>query len=129
MGRGIISVRKSGNFKNTEKFMMGVSKQLYLRRLEKYAIAGLEALQAATPVDTGKTKNSWGYEIIFSDTSVNITWTNSNVVDGVPIAIIIQYGHATGTGGYVQGRDYINPAIQPLFDKMSEDIWKEVKSL
>ena len=129
MGRGIISFRKSGNFKNTEKFMMGVSKQLYLRRLEKYAIAGLEALQAATPVDTGKTKNSWGYEIIFSDTSVNITWTNSNVVDGVPIAIIIQYGHATGTGGYVQGRDYINPAIQPLFDKMSEDIWKEVKSL
>ena len=129
MGRGIISFRKSGNFKNTEKFMMGVSKQLYLRRLEKYAIAGLEALQAATPVDTGKTKNSWGYEIIFSDKSVNITWTNSNVVDGVPIAIIIQYGHATGTGGYVQGRDYINPAIQPLFDKMSEDIWKEVKSL
>lgn len=129
MGRGIISFRKSGSFKNTEKFMMGVSKQLYLRRLEKYAIAGLEALQAATPVDTGKTKNSWGYEIIFSDTSVNITWTNSNVVDGVPIAIIIQYGHATGTGGYVQGRDYINPAIQPLFDKMSEDIWKEVKSL
>ena len=74
MGRGIISFHKSGNFKNTEKFMMGVSKQLYLRRLEKYAIAGLEALQAATPVDTGKTKNSWGYEIIFSDTSVNITW-------------------------------------------------------
>lgn len=129
MGRGIISFRKSGNFKNTEKFMMGVSKQLYLHHLEKYAIAGLEALQAATPVDTGKTKNSWGYEIIFSDTSVNITWTNSNIVDGVPIAIIIQYGHATGTGGYVQGRDYINPAIQPLFDKMSEDIWKEVKSL
>ena len=129
MARGIVSFRKSGDFKNTEKFMMGVSKRLYLRHLEKYAIKGLNALQSATPVDTGLTRDSWGYEITFSDRSVNITWTNSNVVDGVPIAIILQYGHATGTGGYVQGRDYINPAIQPIFDEMAEDIWKEVKSL
>lgn len=129
MARGIVSFRKSGDFKNTEKFMMGVSKQLYLRHLEKYAIKGLNALKSATTVDTGLTRDSWGYEITFSDRSVNITWTNSNVVDGVPIAIILQYGHATGTGGYVQGRDYINPAIQPIFDEMAEDIWKEVKSL
>lgn len=129
MGRGIVSFRKSGDFKNTEKFMMGISKQLYLRHLEKYAIRGLEALQAATPVDTGLTRDSWGYEISFSNYGVSITWTNSNVVKGVPIAIILYYGHATGTGGYVQGRDYINPTLQPLFDEMAEDIWKEVKSL
>ena len=109
--------------------MMGVSKQLYLRHLEKYAKRGLEALQSNTPVDTGLTRDSWGYEISFTNSYVSIIWTNTNVVDGVPIAIILQYGHATGTGGYVQGRDYINPAIQPIFDEMAEDIWKEVKSL
>lgn len=129
MARGIVSFRKNGDFKNTEKFMMGVSKQLYLRHLEKYAKRGLEALQANTPVDTGLTRDSWGYEISFTNSYVSIIWTNTNVVDGVPIAIILQYGHATGTGGYVQGRDYINPAIQPIFDEMAEDIWKEVKSL
>lgn len=129
MARGIVSFRKSGDFKNTEKFMMGVSKQLYLRHLEKYANRGLEALKTNTPVDTGLTRDSWGYEISFTNSYVSIIWTNTNVVDGVPIAIILQYGHATGTGGYVQGRDYINPAIQPIFDEMAEDIWKEVKSL
>lgn len=129
MARGIVSFHKSGDFKNTEKFMMGVSKQLYLRKLESYAKEGLEALKEATPVDTGFTRDSWGYEIEFTKNSVNIVWTNSNVVDGVPIAIILQYGHATGTGGYVQGRDYINPVIRPIFDKLADDIWKEVKSL
>ena len=129
MARGIVSFHKSGDFKNIEKFMMGVSKRLYLAHLEKYAKAGLEALRDATPVDTGKTRDSWGYEILFSDKTISITWTNSNVVDDVPIAIILQYGHATGNGGYVQGRDYINPALQPIFEKMAEDIWKEVKDL
>ena len=129
MARGIVSFHKSGDFKNTEKFFMGVSKRLYLAHLEKYAKKGLEALQNATPVDTGKTRDSWGYEIFFSNHGISITWTNSNVVDDVPIAIILQYGHATGNGGYVQGRDYINPALQPVFDEMAEDIWKEVKSL
>lgn len=129
MARGIISFHKSGDFKNTEKFMMGVSKRLYLAHLEKYAKQGLEALKDATPVDTGLTRDSWGYEVSFTDQAVSITWTNSNVVKGVPIAIILQYGHATGTGGYVQGRDYINPAIQPVFEKMAKDIWEEVKNL
>ena len=129
MARGIVSFRKSGDFKNIEKFFMGVSKRLYLAHLDKYAKKGLEALKAATPVDTGLTRDSWDYEIFFSDRAISITWTNSNVVQDVPIAIILQYGHATGNGGYVQGRDYINPALQPVFDEMAEDIWKEVKSL
>lgn len=129
MARGIISFHKSGDFKNIEKFMMGVSKRLYLAHLETYAKKGLKALQDATPVDTGLTRDSWGYEVSFTERAVSITWTNSNVVNGVPIAIILQYGHATGTGGYVQGRDYINPAIQPIFDEMAKNIWEEVKNL
>lgn len=129
MARGIISFHKSGDFKNIEKFMMGVSKRLYLAHLETYAKKGLKALQDATPVDTGLTRDSWGYEVSFTERAVSITWTNSNVVNGAPIAIILQYGHATGTGGYVQGRDYINPAIQPIFDEMAKNIWEEVKNL
>lgn len=129
MARGIISFSKHGDFSNTEGFLNSASKRSYLKKLEYYAKKGLEALQDATPVDTGKTRDSWGYEISYGDNYVSLTWTNSNVVDDVPIAIILQYGHGTGTGGYVQGRDYINPAIQPIFDEMVETIWKEVKSL
>lgn len=129
MARGIISFSKHGDFKNTEGFFKSIKEKVYLNKLECFAKKGLEALQNATPVDTGLTRDSWGYEILDGENFSSITWTNSNVVDGVPIAIILQYGHATGTGGYVQGRDYINPTIQPIFDEMVETIWKEVKRL
>lgn len=86
----------------------------------------MEALAAATPLDTGETASSWGYRIRRKKDSVTIEWTNSNVVDGVPIAVILQYGHGTRNGGYVQGRDYINPAIRSVFDQLANDAWKEV---
>ena len=86
-------------------------------------------MASATPIDSGKTAASWSYEIKRSGSSANIIFHNSNINQGVPIAIILQYGHGTGTGGYVQGRDYINPAIQPLFDKIAEEAWAEVKQV
>lgn len=94
--------------------------------LQKYGREGVRALSSATPIDSGKTANSWDYEIKQYQGGARISWTNSNVVDGVPIAIILQYGHGTRNGGYVQGRDYINPAIQPIFDKLAKDVWEEV---
>ena len=86
----------------------------------------MAALTASTPVDTGKTASSWSYEIRKTNSSISIVWKNSNIVDGVPIAVVIQYGHGTATGGYVQGVDYINPALQPIFERISKEIWKEV---
>jgi len=94
--------------------------------LDKYGKEGVAALSAATPVDTGKTANSWSYKIKRQNGSVSIDFYNSNFSNGVPIAIILQYGHTTNNGGWVQGRDYINPAIQPIFDKIAKNAWKEV---
>ena len=94
--------------------------------LDKYGRVGVDALSSATPSDSGLTASSWSYEIEHSSSSAVIKFTNSNINKGVPIAIILQYGHGTGTGGWVQGRDYINPAIQPIFDKIVQDAWKEV---
>ena len=122
----MITFKQTGNFNNTEQFLNRASKLDFQRILQKYATAGVNALASATPVDSGLTADSWGYEIKTSGSSCSILFTNSHVVDGVPIAIIIQYGHGTRNGGYVQGRDYINPAIQPLFDKIAEDAWREV---
>ena len=122
----MIVVKHRGNFNKTEKFLRRMSKTDFLRKLEKYGREGVAALASATPVESGLTASSWDYEIHSSRGSFSISWTNSNVNNGVPIAILIQYGHGTRNGGYVQGRDYINPAIQPIFDKMSNDIWKEV---
>jgi hypothetical protein len=121
-----IVIKHKGNFDKIEKFLKRASKSDYLHILEKYGREGVSALSSATPVDTGKTANSWGYEIQRFKGSAIISWTNSNVVNGVPIAIILQYGHGTQNGGYVLGRDYINPAIKPIFDKMAEDVWREV---
>lgn len=89
---------------------------------------GVEALSAATPVDTGATSQSWRYEINLDRTRTTLTWLNTNTVNGVNIAIILQYGHGTGTGGYVAGKDYINPAIKPIFDDIANSVWKEVTS-
>lgn len=124
----MIVVRHKGSFKHTEKFLKTMSKKQYFQRIEKYAKRGVDALASATPVDSGKTAASWGYEIHTSKTGLEICWTNSNVNKGVPIAILIQYGHGTGTGGYVQGIDYINPALRPIFEQIAEDVWKEVTS-
>ncbi len=97
--------------------------------LERYGRAGVSALAAATPKDSGLTAASWGYEITHNRKETAIIFTNSNISNGVNIAIILQYGHGTGNGGYVAGRDYINPAIQPIFDKMANEAWREVTSL
>ena len=96
--------------------------------LNRYGREGVRALSAATPVDSGETASSWSYDIIREDGRTSIVFSNSNIQNGVPIAIILQYGHATRNGGWIEGRDYINPAIQPIFDKIVEDAWKEVTS-
>lgn len=124
----MIRIKQSGNFNNTERFFKRAQKMDFFRNLEKYAREGVTALTSATPVDSGKTAASWDYEIQKRQGKVSIYWTNSNINNGVPIAVILQYGHGTNRGGYVQGRDYINPAIRPIFDKIAENAWKEVTS-
>lgn len=124
----MITFESRGNFSRTERFLLKMSKGSLFNRLSSYAQQGVAALSAATPVESGLTAASWGYEIESSSGGVRITWTNSNVNNGVPIAIILQYGHGTGTGGYVAGRDYINPAMKPIFDKIADAVWKEVTS-
>lgn len=119
----------TGDFSKTTKFLTRVTKAVRLSDLEKYAKKGVEALASATPVASGLTANSWSYEIINNKGSITINFINTNVNNNVPIAIILQYGHATGNGGWVEGRDYINPAIQPIFDEMVKDIWREVTNL
>lgn len=115
-----------GDFKKTRNVLKRALKLDLNSLLEKYAEEGVEALKAATPVVTGKTAESWGYEIVEEPGRISIYWTNSNVVNYIPIAIVLDYGHATGNGGYVQGRHYISPAIQPIFDKIADAAWKEV---
>lgn len=125
----MITFKQSGNFNKTERFLKKVSSSLYLRIFERYGREGVDALSSATPIDSGETAQSWGYKVSSYRGGAKITWTNSNLVNGVPIAILIQYGHGTKNGGYVQGRDYINPALRPIFDKITADIWREVTSL
>ena len=122
----MVVISHKGNFRNTESFFNRNKKLNYTAILKKYAQDGVDALASATPIDSGLTADSWGYDIQVSNGSATIRWTNSNVVDGVPIAIILQYGHGTRNGGYVQGIDYINPALKPIFDKLAKDVWKEV---
>ena len=123
-----ISYSHRGSFKNTEKFLKAMKQQDMFARLESLAREGVLALREATPVDEGVTAAAWGYEIDKTRRGVTITWTNTNVVNGAPIAILLQYGHGTGTGGWVQGRDYINPAIRPIFDQIADQVWKAVTS-
>ena len=125
----MIKFTHKGNFNKTTKFLNNVNISKYLHIFDKYGKQGVDVLSSSTPKDSGETGISWDYKIKRTTRGVTLTWTNSNVVDGVPIAIILQYGHATRNGGYVQGRDYINPAIQPIFDKITTDIWKEVTEL
>lgn len=118
----------SGGFTKTERFLNRMKHREYLNVLDEFGREGVQALRNATPVESGLTAESWDYEIKRTRDYTEIVWTNSNINNGVPIAIILQYGHGTGTGGYVQGRDYINPAIQPIFDKIAEKAWKVVTS-
>ena len=118
----------SGGFTKTERFLNRMNRREYLNVLDEFGRDGVQALRNATPVDSGATAEAWDYEIKRTRNYTEIVWTNSNVNDGVPIAVILQYGHGTGTGGYVQGRDYINPAIRPIFDKIAEKAWKVVTS-
>ena len=125
---GMVSFSHRGNFNKLDKFLNKMMRRDHLNVLDKYGQIGVEALKANTPVDTGKTAQSWTYEIEMAADRTTIMWLNTNVNNGVNIAIILQYGHGTGTGGYVQGRDYINPAMRPVFDKIAEQAWKEVTS-
>lgn len=122
----MIRFKQKGNFKKTENFLDSIRKFKFLKNLDKYGKKGVQALSAATPVDTGLTARSWDYRIDKTNDYVAIVWTNSNIVNGYPIAVILDYGHGNGRGGYVSGRHYIAPAIQPIFDEIAEDAWKEV---
>ena len=125
----MIKFRQKGDFSKLTHYLEKVKEIVKLGDLDKYGREGVAALASATPVDTGLTASSWRYEIQHGNDSVSITFYNDNIHNGVPIAIILQYGHGTRNGGYVQGRDYINPAIKPIFDKITEDAWKEVTRL
>ena len=122
----MITVESKGNFDNTEKLLKRIKSRDYLKVLDKFGQQGVTALSGATPTRSGKTASSWDYEVLVSGGGVTIQWTNSNINNGVSIAIILQYGHGTRNGGYVVGRDYINPAMRPLFDKMADEAWKAV---
>lgn len=125
----MISFSHKGDFSKLTRFLEKAKNAVRLGELDKYGREGVAALASATPVDTGLTANSWGYSISHSSGSVTISFNNTNIQNGLPIAIILQYGHGTGTGGWVQGRDYINPAIQPIFDRIAEEAWREVTKL
>lgn len=122
----MISFRQKGDFSKLTRFLERAKEAIHLGDLDKYGREGVAALASATPIDSGKTATSWYYEIENKNGQVSIRFNNSNIQNGVPIAIIIQYGHATGTGGWVEGRDYINPSIQPIFDEILNKTWREV---
>lgn len=125
----MISIRAKGNYKKANSFLERLKNALHLGTLDKYGEMGVQALMEATPKDTGLTSKSWSYEIKRGKNTVSISWSNSNIQNGTNIAIILQYGHGTANGGYVQGRDYINPALRPVFDKIADESWKEITRL
>lgn len=122
----MISIRQRGDFSKLDNSLQKLLEIGNLSILDKYGRQGVIALESATPKDTGLTASSWYYTIKRQNGRVSLSFSNSNIQNGVPIAIVLQYGHGTGTGGWVEGRDYINPAIQPIFDKIAEEAWKEV---
>ena len=122
----MITFRQKGDFSKASRYLERLKEAAKLGVLDKYGREGVAALASATPTETGLTASSWTYEIERKGSSVSIVYKNSNNNKCVPIAVILQYGHGTGTGGWVQGRDYINPAIQPVFDRIADEAWKEV---
>lgn len=125
-GGFMIKIKHRGNFNKLEKFLARMAKKEYLNVLDKFGQEGVEALSKATPIDSGETSSKWGYTIEIGLGQTGIYWHNSNENKGVNIAIILQYGHGTNNGGFVQGIDYINPAMAPIFEAMAEAAWKEV---
>ena len=125
----MITFRHKGDLSKTTRFLENAKKSVRLEILDRYGREGVAALASATPIDSGLTASSWYYKVDIKGKSAKLSFYNSNVQNGVPIAIILQYGHGTGTGGWVQGRDYINPAIQPIFDKLANDVWREVTKI
>lgn len=125
----MITFRQKGDFSNLTKFLERAKEAVHIGGLDKYGREGVAALASATPIDSGQTANSWKYKIEQKKGTVSLSFYNTNIQNGVPIAVILQYGHATRNGGWVQGRDYINPAIQPIFDKIANEAWREVTKL
>jgi hypothetical protein len=123
----MVSVTSTGSFKNTTSFLEFMKSGKMFNVLDRYGRIGVGLLSNATPRDTGETATSWGYKLGRAKGIYSVNWFNSHTENRVNIAVIIQYGHGTGTGGYVQGKDYINPALRPLFDKIVEDIWRQVR--
>ena len=122
----MISFRQKGDFSKLTRYLEKAKSKAHLSILDKYGKLGVAALASATPTDTGLTARSWYYKIEHTEGRATLSFLNSNIQNGIPIAIILQYGHGTGTGGWVEGRDYINPAIRPIFDKIANEAWKEV---
>lgn len=122
----MFKITSTGNFKKTRKYLDSIYKQTYIRILDRYGQMGVELLKENTPIDTGLTADSWGYAIEINRDSYTISWTNSNTADNIPIVILLQYGHATRNGGFVEGIDFVNPAIEPVFKQMAHELWKKV---
>ena len=125
----MISFKQKGDFSKLTRYLERSKNIIHVGELDKFGREGVAALESATPVDSGKTAQSWYYKITNKNGSATISFYNSNINDGVPIAVILQYGHATKSGGWVEGRDYINPSIQPIFDKIAKNAWREVTKL
>lgn len=125
----MITFRHKGDFRNTERFLSAAKKQNFRPILERYGIRGVGVLTEFTPKDTSNTAHSWRYEISSTRGGFKIYWTNDNIVDGVPVVILLQYGHGTRGGTFVQGRDFINPAMAPIFQELADNLWKEVTSV
>lgn len=124
----MISFTVTGSFKRTESFLKKVSRLDILGVMNQYGRVGVAALSSATPKETGRAATSWGYEANRRGGLYTITWTNNDIENGFPVVIMLQYGHGTGTGGFVQGQDFINPAIRPIFDQIADKVWKAVTS-
>ena len=125
----MITFRHKGDFSKLTRYFERVKEAARISVLDKYGKRGVDALASATPVDSGLAANSWTYRIEHGSNSASIIFSNSDIENGFPVAIMLQYGHGTGTGGWVGGRDYINPAIQPVFDEIAEAAWEEVTSI
>jgi hypothetical protein len=123
----MISIRSRGSFARTESFLRKMrNNRMILDILHKYGVEGVSALSLATPENTGRVSESWGYEVKQKGSVYSLIWTNSDLENGFPVAVMIQYGHGTGTGGYVQGIDYINPALRPIFEQIATEVWRVV---
>lgn len=122
----MIKFKVHGSYKKTKRFLNKAKEETPRSLFDYYGDMGVKALEQSTPTQTGVTANSWKYTINRTPNSIGIVWTNSNTINGIPLVILLQYGHGTGTGGYVRGRDFINPAVQPVFDRIQDAVWKEV---